>query len=86
LVSWLSSSRTELVETLNSFANSRRYDRVFGLKKKRVRSLMRVLDDMSPVNKFSMVKKVVPVRPLCRFAHNLIPADQKHIILTCPAF
>jgi len=47
---------------------------------------MRVLDDMSPVNKFSMVKKVVPVRPLCRFAHNLIPADQKHIILTCPAF
>ena len=52
LVSWFSSSLTELVETLNSLASSLRYDLVSGLKKKRTSSLILVFDDISPENRF----------------------------------
>ena len=51
-MSWLSSSLTELVETLNSLASSLRYDLVSGLKKKRTSSLILVFDDISPKNRF----------------------------------
>ena len=51
-VSWLSSSRTEFVETSNSLASSRKYERVLGLKKKRTSSLILVFDDISPENRF----------------------------------
>jgi len=53
LVSWLSSSRTEFVDTLNSLANALKYELVLGLKKKRISSLIRVFDEISPVNKLS---------------------------------
>jgi len=53
LGSWLISSRTGLVESLNSFASSRRYVLVFGLKKKRISSLIRVFDEISPMNRLS---------------------------------
>ena len=53
LVSWFSSSRTELVEILNSLASSLRYERACGLKKNLVKSLILVFDDISPLNKLS---------------------------------
>ena len=52
---WLSSSRTELVDTLNSLASSLKYDRAFGLKNKRINSLIRVFDAISPARRLSNV-------------------------------
>ena len=41
------------METPNSLASSRRYERVLGLKKKRIRSFILVFEDMSPENRLS---------------------------------
>jgi len=52
-VSWFNSSLTEFVEKLNSLASSLKYERVLGLKKSLISSLIRVFEAMSPVNRLS---------------------------------
>jgi hypothetical protein len=47
------------VDTLNSFANSRKYERVLGLKKNRISSLILVFDPMSPVSRLSKIKSLM---------------------------
>jgi len=48
---WLSSSRMALEDTLNSLASPLRYALVSGFEKNRTRSLILVLEVMSPENK-----------------------------------
>ncbi len=52
-MSWFNSSLTEFVEKLNSLASSLKYERVLGLKKSLISSLIRVFEAMSPVNRLS---------------------------------
>jgi len=46
-----SSSRTELVERLNSFDSSLKYELVLGLKKNLIRSFILVFDEISPLKR-----------------------------------